>query len=1836
MLPRFQEDNSRMEADSLEAFIDALRKVQPLGTLHQTPYGIFPTELPVILHTKRQPSVSITITGLAPFHTVEDFHRAIWLQQGKPNELFPYYTVLGMELPDGTFRNATTKFGVPLPNPEDAMTRPDGIPGLTDSAGNRLPIPQTAQGGLLLEELFDAYTREFELPPETLPTLHCFSYEYLMSRYTGVKPISAPEWNRRFWPYFPALEQTTAGLPTVTELKVGKLMEKLLQKKLQQSQELETFAGTGLTELDVTAIRLLSLQWPKPPQEVLTSTDVDELFFAAPATEARPFMRLVLPKQTPLTKLYQASRLELPKIHDPKLLKRWSEEKPPNADEAMMFAKLELPRVYATLRVSEDRSADLMIQPPVGQKTISMETDLGGDDFASKIEEGIQGIIPEGSEVKLGSANLTLQYKYKGVVPKLIRNSVKKFLLSNSTLFQETIPLEEDKGRYFVTLRYKAVNNFTTPTTIETYLTYVYYNKGVTTEEQLRNLKNELAEQFDISPDQALDSIEEFLLKTTKVDAVDSKGEEFVPSYNPGVDIGIQSNVGDTFLIQLFNVRSVRLLDIQRIVTILLYAFENYKQTSDKAVEEVAEEAADVNADARTVEEVEELRTNASQRRVEFELADLPSNEEGANAPAVVLEPKVRKVEETETKLIAESWYIKQLMKLDSVLFNIGKDKDNYGRKCQEHDGRQPVGLDFYQFTRMVNVYINTTDYKRKPNIKFIIYKVTEPDSKVGRLELRSDPKNRDFPTEITMTQYGSDPTEAKMSYYFCPEYFCLRDMLPLIPNDFEASEDYYGLPKPEDSCPFCHGTEIKHVRKPELGETVLKRKEKGGDKKVHKYIGFLSKFAHPTKGLGLPCCFLSNKSIGTTTTDPFFKHIRDTILTAKATATPGDVPKETIADVHKGVFDMRKIVSGLTKIDVSKEYIIGPEKWPLDLGKIGLPNLGLDEFFGQDASTFVARSAIKQELKSTVNGLFRFGTFNRPQYSSQSLFGALCPILGESTPEAVAKKFEVEIDEQRFSQLNFGNLVLEFFDPSQMTEAQLKATDKFEQFRIKLAYLNFKAYLRDTSKPKLLRHFYHALLELFKITIVPIRYLDDPRVLATKVDVSCPLIGYDIERYAKNKVAFLTCSESNIWEPLLYVYATETKPILRIESRFVFEQRRGIPPSQTDDFFDPKMPPMIKSRYDEFITECRSAFRGAFTYQEKVESRYLERVSTVKELNSSVFAFRRYVRDSYNHLIAVTVALRKGGKGEVLIPVVDDGRVIREKDYSVHYTIDSIEKAPYTDVLTVYKALKQSMSPFNALYSVQELLVNSKNQVLAYALADPSVEDVAIVLPCEPAPLGSEPTGLTVRRLKEDTFAFEYQVNRKLQLLVKPSLARPQTKYQIFVDERDKANEIYEHLRITFANYIATQSDSTLRTYIESVLGDKRKLSIGKVDDLIKRFGPTIRQWFLLDDARIDYKEVLVRRDCTKLSQTTCTQGSSICSWDASSSTCKIHTNPSVRVRSESQTIQRMYEGEKVGYTLPEQVDAMDYFIARLFDEIVRIPAQRIELLEDRTRKVRIPSTNIHVGTQWILPENVPAWYDLLRSEQMKNGTERPQYYEEFSSFEERPLEEAREFALQNIFSLDSEEIPKTIPAMIAKNYHSRLGIKIVGEPEEDTKFSLFFALGVDTDPDEFNLETTTFTPNELQRISTELDLPVIQVTQSSSEPIGVSPRATLRYTPTRLPSLVVVLFPDLPSGPGILYDIFDKELVVPSLFVEGPLLNSVLVATPRTTRSPQKASVVATPTATPAQPPKESENEFEEFEEFDDLDELDEEELGEESERKEDAAPASWLRRGTPQPTR
>jgi hypothetical protein len=77
-----------MEGTPLYDLLQALRQPTPLPSLS---VGV----IKVRLYTSSEPR-DIQVTGLAPFHTIEDVHRAAWLQIGD-NDIFPKYSFMGIK-----------------------------------------------------------------------------------------------------------------------------------------------------------------------------------------------------------------------------------------------------------------------------------------------------------------------------------------------------------------------------------------------------------------------------------------------------------------------------------------------------------------------------------------------------------------------------------------------------------------------------------------------------------------------------------------------------------------------------------------------------------------------------------------------------------------------------------------------------------------------------------------------------------------------------------------------------------------------------------------------------------------------------------------------------------------------------------------------------------------------------------------------------------------------------------------------------------------------------------------------------------------------------------------------------------------------------------------------------------------------------------------------------------------------------------------------------------------------------------------------------------------------------------------------------------------------------------------------------------------------------------------------------------------------------------------------------------------------------------------------------------------------------------------------------------
>jgi hypothetical protein len=276
-------------------------------------------------------------------------------------------------------------------------------------------------------------------------------------------------------------------------------------------------------------------------------------------------MRLLMPNQTPLTKLYQPDPLKPPTVSDPKLLQGWVDEPMPISDENFLIAKIPLRpaafglrALYGTLRLMDDRTADFVIQPPKDQRILDVRKDL--NQLAIKMQTAMQDLVPNINSAKLGRASMNIELKFTQLPPKDIRQKVASRIGGLTTLFQRIVP-PKDEQKPFLSLRYKAVSNFKTDDRINSYLTYYFSRKGAQAGDQAKYAP-EIAKEFQITEDEAIQYIAKFLTEKTQVTVSDSDGKDFLSLNNPGIDISIFSQNVNTFIIQLFNLRAVTLEDI--------------------------------------------------------------------------------------------------------------------------------------------------------------------------------------------------------------------------------------------------------------------------------------------------------------------------------------------------------------------------------------------------------------------------------------------------------------------------------------------------------------------------------------------------------------------------------------------------------------------------------------------------------------------------------------------------------------------------------------------------------------------------------------------------------------------------------------------------------------------------------------------------------------------------------------------------------------------------------------------------------------------------------------------------------------------------------------------------------------------------------------------------------------------------------------------------------------------------------------------------------------------------------------------------------------------------
>lgn len=1630
----------------------------------------------------------IDVAGIPMYYTIEDLLRALWVQMGKTDDYAPENVFLGVPTEDAPLDTATytnAKFLmydanqnqlIGLGNPYKKTIYKDFIAG----DGTRQPVQISDRTHMTLEDVFYG--------EEAVPELHAYLLSGLLTDYGGRAAIGERAWNGAVYPFY-----RTEGLMKLTQKGRDAINVSVVNKRVQLDLIRKAYTNTPIMKdpqhrLFSTGIKQISYIWPEKPAEF---PGADMLFYNIDANKDRPFMRFYPRSGPTVNKLYQPSALEPPYINDPLLLQSWAAEKSPNAGADVLVVKSEVrhanPPLYGSFRINQDGSADFLMLPPKDVRVLSPQSELVRFYEAMAAMMNSTSYSIDGARYHRGTFTYGLRLPLGS--QKLTTNALAGRVKLLGAYFQTLGSIGDGS---LITLRYNAVSNYFNENNVGMFLTQ-YIEKGG--DLYAAETVETLMETFKLSEEQASAEVRAYQERITEYGIADHDDKNFVALKNPGIDITIYAK-HPTYTAHIYRVDSLaHLKRISFLVNLLLTSRADTwhgeaiveESVSEAAYTEAASALSPQNQDqqdvaAYNIGDLDFLNEIIDESKESLEEAEVAPAQAPASAQAQTQQQakpipssmvKDRDCAETASFSFKESdtkqFYIKTLKSLDKDLFDF-KDKSLYSSRCQATDYKQPMGLTKEQFELMLDVY--KEDLQK--DMAFIIY-----GTKGWEEQVRKSVGKETY----TILRYGTDPD--RPNYYFCSEYLCLKDSIIVRPKDYASTVKRDGkTPKPLNSCPFCCGTLIENLENPAKGQTILKRYVKKQGNELQTDIGF-----HSTKnpaGFSLPCCFIpkgekSKKKQELSWENPIFAHIRTSDITTGPVAVSTPAKKTDLVDQGRITPNYT-----LLQTEIGRAYVVDDVKYPAKPGVVAKCGQALDIYFGQNSNELASRDKLKQVVNPHAYGFFRIGVYNNVNERHNSFFNALAPLLNVNSAEEVVGLFGISKDgisatilPKVFLNLNFGNLLLEFFEPgdAEPTDQALEsfsnlhlqlsiAQYKVELSRLYRSYRRFIHFLRGTDprtkftefiadpnpKPKQYRQFFHILAEkglLVRknvedltngLAVVVLEYDADPTDPGTRITVKCPPYGYDLGRYRNNDVAFMTVDKDGFWEPLIYADA-QTAGSAHLLSGLRRSYFR-IPVSRFSAQTYYVLPQPLITRYTEYTEQCGkgAVYRGLYTAQSGVDAAGLIPLSKiVVELLKTRTPVRGLVRDSYNHLVGVTVR-EPGSKQDIIIPAADDGYISYSSalpEIHLNYDVNSPKEhyrgyATADQVYNFYTGTQiKPLQIINPAYVLRSFKCISSagtsaqcSTLVGFTLSN------NVVVPCRPTSYSEFkekhpdiPVEMSALPYKKD-IEFEYEINDEIRKDGEKPDTQQKHEYDDDILKREELEEIYEHYRLSFSRWLRSdEAGPEFRNKLRELIMESPSVNPAeKRRQLAYIVGPMLASWLLPRTGDIEHIQTLVRKDCMKLDKGQC---SGHCGWvegAAGSGSCRLHVPATADIGS----------GTPIA-------DVADYFVYRLIYELVKLPLRYREIEEGAVSRITPLRTDIHLKDQWIIPENVPAWYELIYKVKPTDYSEKPRFYEEFAQHDRFKTQETLDDLLTQFFGED-----------VAGN----LTVKPIGEKKSDTTY--------------------------------------------------------------------------------------------------------------------------------------------------------------------------------------
>ena len=1005
-------------------------------------------------------------------------------------------------------------------------------------------------------------------------------------------------------------------------------------------------------------------------------------------------------------------------------------------------------------------------------------------------------------------------------------------------------------------------------------------------------------------------------------------------------------------------------------------------------------------------------------------LAQADSPEESPPVPgAPAKAPKAKAKDEDEEDDITDISQIKQqpsriyfrkrLQFYDRKLFSYSKTHPSlkkYPSMCAANALKQPTVMTEGEFERMKDTYSADIDAGR------LIFK--EYPVKKGSAAAPSIVKNPTGKTEIITTlRYGSNLLPGQANIFICSEYWCRNDDMVILKDDFEKTVDRKGKPKPKNTCPFCRGGLVNNRDMIVEGESVIQRLGKGkeaGDKK-HLFINFLKKTPHP-QGLYLPCCFISDhliddknpayesltKKAQTIVGEPVVPALAEAVEAAKQEVP--FLPKPKQDEVKLIAVDYKSTLKDIFSESMTdRPYIVGAEKLPLELTKkgpqIGIVPKGVDTYFTQDSlGTATKPGLVVQDhtvwklmidnttKKPKATGFFRIAAENNKRNQPEAFLAAIAPYFGENSAAAMKRRILELVQPNIFLSLNYGNFLFDFYNPMTPDPKQIGIIREFAQKRLLVDFLvgtpkelvirawkgfmGFTAFMGDTTRVKEYRQFASmlALPNLFQwedfseiqrsngIQFIVLEIAHD-----NSVEVRCP--PYGVSKATLNcDIAFILHYASGIWEPLFHIRSDEdVSEITTVFTRDTYAT----------------WPSIVKQRVKEFEQLCHSSGLGMYTDSPSVKATSLMPLSTAMKIEETeVYGI---MRDIYNHVSFVIYKDTSGGVDAlVLVPVVDDGTMY-----------------PSTRIVVEWKSLFKKLATQDVVKAFYEARIQpaleTEIQKLSYQPGTlyrlDKTDDLREYVYALQLQLGLHvPVKASASSEGAEDMAEGSEISWSIDRKIAFGSLTPDASLTI---DHKEFEEIYQHLRFSFANWFSLASPS-FKTEINNIIfkdgGPNIDLPLyEKRQRLSIKLKKEIEGWLDSSASRPNRQPSLKRIDCRVVVEEggckdRCVWKTSEGSSSTASPRCLLHTPETFDL------------GVK-------QVSAIDLLINKLIEELIRFPLKRDELLHQRVSQYVKLSEAFRSGNQYIVPEDLPAWSELLRMEWTKKSESK--YIEEYTAIE-------------------------------------------------------------------------------------------------------------------------------------------------------------------------------------------------------------------------------------------